>query len=324
MKSLIVLCAFGDYFPSVSYYSQDCINQQITLAVDKNYFFSGCYFFGISNTNNGGAISYTSSGTSGGYFVIENCLFHDCFSSKRGGSIFIEETKSGSVVLNKVCGFQVNAQGATAVGNSGICSHIRTPDSVNHKYNFLSVSGSTSSMWGTISSWGGNQEINNLNSSNHKNILYYSAIYTYDGVCTIKWSTFVSNTCGNSVCVGFRYTTGINYAQYCNIIGNNSPSGYAVVYSGAASTYIQYCNFNQNQNRLFTLVTSGFLKVQNCWITHIGTVGLTPENSSDFMETHPISHYGTHVCLSNIGFIQSFSIKRVFCLVPIFFHILIN
>ena len=59
--------------------------------------------------------------------------------------------------------------------------------------------------------------------------------------------------------------------SYANIVHNNSPSQYGVVYVyGAGSRKMMYCIFKNNQNYLFC-VWEGSLEVSHSFIDHSGS-----------------------------------------------------
>jgi len=316
---LLLLSSFSEFFPSISYTTPPCSNSQLSYTTGS-YYFSGCSFVSLPIMNNGGAIYLVSSSAS--FFVIENSYFYNCVSKTKGGAIHFSCSKGG-IVINRICGYQITTQGASDWDTGGIFSFTLTSNDCLHKFQMVSVASCICEQFEMICSHKGNQEYDNLNSSSHS-VKQFSGFYSYQSTATVKWATFFNDTSSSAICVGFRYTTGYNYLQNSNVIKNNSPGGYGVVYSGAAQTYVQDCTFYQNKNTLFVVITSGFLKVQNCMISHDYEKGAVSfENTMPYVGSYEIIHFSSALCYHVSDSKPSFNKVHQFRIFTIFQTIII-
>jgi len=86
---------------------------------------------------------------------------------------------------------------------------------------------------------------------------------------------------------------------YSNIIQNNSPSSYGVIYSEVGSLKIHYCIFNMNQNTLIS-VSTGTLELSHCHISHSGFVSTGIDNSLTKKQTYQIWFFNSQYCKADL------------------------
>jgi len=98
--------------------------------------------------------------------------------------------------------------------------------------------------------------------------------------------------------------------SYANIVHNNSPSQYGVVFvSGAGSRKMMYCIFKNNQNTLF-YIDSGSLEVSHSFIDHSGSfstsTAVSTSNNNSFTNaiTYQLQFFDDLHCNADIPLIQ--------------------
>ena len=128
----------------------------------------------------------------------------------------------------------------------------------------------------------GDQRVDNTNSSMN-NAERVSGIWIESpSSVTSSYCTFSNNKVSFSICIYFYSTSGTISMSYANIVHNNSPSQYGVVFvNGAGSKMMMYCIFKNNQNTLFC-VNQGSLEVSHSFIDHSGTLSYGAVSTSNY------------------------------------------
>ena len=230
--------------------------------VNTNINISLCFFSRyLEYSGHGGVIFVSASSFSMNIFF---SMFYNCVCSGNGGAISFSSYNS---CLRMICAHSCSCGGTFFGHFAGITAH-----NVN-EIEYLSVSNCshTTSRYYPIILYFGNQRADNTNSSMN-NAEYYSGIGTWlPSSFTSSHCTFSNNKVSNGVCIHFHSTSGTTSMSYANIVHNNSPSSYGVVYvSGAGSRKMMYCIINNNNNYLFCLY-GGSLEVSHSFIYHSGS-----------------------------------------------------
>jgi len=178
---------------------------------------------------------------------------------------------------------------------------------------YLSVSNCshTTSGYNSIRLQSGNQTDNNTNNSmNNANWASSICIYSPSSF-TSSHCTFSNNKISEWICIYFYSTSGTISMSYANIIHNNSPSQYGVVYfSGAGSRKMMYCIFKNNQNYLFC-VWGGSLEVSHSFIYHSASfstsTAVSTSNNNSFTNTitYQLQFFNSLHCNADIPLIES-------------------
>ena len=99
--------------------------------------------------------------------------------------------------------------------------------------------------------------------------------------------------------------------SYANIVHNNSPTMYGVVYvEGGGLRKMMYCIFKNNQNTLFC-VSSGSIEVSHSFIDHSGSfstsIAVSTSNNNSFINTitYQLQFFNSLHCNADIPLIES-------------------
>ena len=155
---------------------------------------------------------------------------------------------------------------------------------------YLSVSNCshTTSGYYSIRLQSGNQKVDNTNSSMNNAIQVSGIGISSPSSFTSSHCTFSNNKVSFSKYIFFYSTSGTISMSYANIVHNNSPIIYGVVYvQGAGSRKMMYCIFKNNQNTLFC-VWEGSLEVSHSFIEHSGSFSTrtaVPTSNNSFTNT---------------------------------------
>jgi len=109
---------------------------------------------------------------------------------------------------------------------------------------------------------------------------------------TCSHCTFSNNKVTNSICLLFASSSGTISMSYANIVHNNSPSNYGVVYVEVAGTRkMMYYILKNNQNYLFC-VWSDSLDVSHSFIDHSASfsTSTTVPTSNNISFTNTITY----------------------------------
>lgn len=254
-----VVSSFSDFFGTENPTVYTGFNPLISFGVGA-FYLQRCLFNELSSK----AILFQNEQSVS--FMMEQVSLIKCNSNTLGGALDFQSS-NGASVLNKVCGFGCSASGANA--NFG---HIKAGNAKMSKILMTSISKCTPSShigFFSLALNSGIETINHMNSSNHF-CNSYTGFYCYQSRgMNFSFSTLSSNKASADMCIGYHFATEKGNVEYCNIINNNSPgASYAVIYNGGSSNDFNHCCFLNNQNILLTIVSSGVVKVFNCYIIH--------------------------------------------------------
>ena len=130
-----VMKNWDEFFPNSTFqlnYTGTKHNTQIKVN-DINVYISFCTFVKVENSENGGAVSFSSSGDS--KMLIEESVFFDCHATLSGGAIFM--SGSGYFAMNKCCSNFCFTLGTSSSGQfayiQGESSNISEASIINSK-----------------------------------------------------------------------------------------------------------------------------------------------------------------------------------------------
>jgi len=245
--------------------------------IDKNINISNCFFSRSSSYSGYGGVIYVT--VSSFSMNVNYSIFYNCVCSGEGGEIYFSSSNS---CLRMIC------------ANS--CS------ALNYHFNYLSASQVNQVVYLSVSNCShttsghysirlvyGNQRVDNTNSSMNIAFRYFGIGISSPSSFTSSHSTILNNKESFSKYIFFYSDSGTISMLYANIVHNNSPSQYGVVYVyGAGSKKMMYCIFQNNQNKLFC-VYGGFLEVSHSFIDHSGSfssrIAVSTSNNNSFTNT---------------------------------------
>ena len=254
-----------------------------------------CFFSRFSTYSGYGGVIYVS--TSSNSMTIDSSMFYQCSCSYWGGAIYflsahsyIRMTCSNGCFASSMhfARFQVSESSQIEYLSVTNCSY--TSSGV---YSFLLVSAA--------------QILDNTNSSMNK-AEYQSGFGISDpSSFTSSHCTFSNNIVANSRNIYIYTSTSSVLISYANIIQNNSPSQYGVLYfDNSGSKKMKYCVFQNNQDYLFC-VKSGSLEVSHSFIDHSSQLSrsfaITTINiSKSGFSSYPIPYFNSHYCNADVAF----------------------
>jgi len=177
---------------------------------------------------------------------------------------------------------------------------------------YLSVSNCShaTSGYNSIYLSSGDQRADNTNSSMNNAFRVSGIGIDSPSSFTSSHCTFSNNMVSNSICIYFYSYSGTISMSYTNIVHNNSPSQYGVVYvDGAGSRKMMYCIFKNNQNYLFSIY-GGSLEVSHSFIDHFGSfstsIPVSTSNNNSFTNTitYQLQFFNSIHCNADIPLIQ--------------------
>ena len=304
MKIFLINSFFNFYFEN--YLNNSCINDRITN-LENNCYISNCYFETKLLINGfGGAIYLVNNFIS---LLIEYTTFFNCSinsNSDRGGAIYIEN--EGNSILNMICASNCYTNKSPSWYQFGFISTGK--NKINNCF-YLSINKCSFSNQidrrHPICFTYGIQIINNINSSN--NIVSYVSGISFFNTTQLN-STFlniINNTNNGYICI-FFWCKSKNYLKFNNIIKNNSPNTYGVIYSAEDSnTEFFNCNMFNNLNTLFYSINS-LIIISNCYIYHLNNLKfgniLEISNIKNLTSTFLIYHYSTKYCPAELSILN--------------------
>jgi len=258
--------------------------------VDENINISNCFFARTSQYSGYGGVIYVKVGSIS--IVISDSMFYNCVCSEQGGAIFFISTVSS---LRKVCANRCSA----SIYYNFACLQA---SQMNH-VEYLSVSQCSPTAFGRYGFllYTGNQRLEKTNSSMNNAILvsgiYISSPLSFES----SHCTFSNNKVTDSRCIYFNSNTGTTL--FANIIHNNSPNEYGVIYlNGNGTPKMIYCIFQNNHNILFCVLT-GSLDISHSFIDHLvssftNSNSITTVNNNTFTKipTYRIQFFKSHYC----------------------------
>ena len=257
----------------------------------------------------------------------ENCNINisDCFFSRNmvfsgdGGVIYVDgELYSAFIQYSMFFNSSSTGQGGAlnifcnAINLRASCANLctsgnsfhfsRLKASNNNVIEFLSVSSCSIKTNGhsSIVIYNGYQICKNFNSSLN-NAQYLPGLYSESSSSlSLSYSTISANNVNNWVTMGF-YGGGYPLASYLNIVNNNSPLGYGVIYFNSFVT-MSYCIFFNNLNTLFCVGT-GSLTLSHSFISHSGATSNIAiqmvNNSITSKQLYLHEHYMSYYCYAD-------------------------
>jgi len=278
----------------------ECENENTNLDKpynNENINISHCSFYSHSQYSSDGSVIYVYKGNY--YMEIYCSMFYNCSCSSNGGAVYFYSTYS---VIKMVC---ANRCSATIQFHF---AYLRALE--ENCLNYLSVSYCSPSTTGSYPIWlqSGIQRVDNTNSSMNCAFGYSGIVVSPPTSLTSSFCTFSNNYALRFICIYFYSNSGT--MSYANIVHNNSPSNYGVIYVyGGGSPIMKYCNFYQNQNTLF-FISSGKLEVCHSYIHHTGflskSIEVSISNNNSFItencgiQTYQIQFFKSFYCFADI------------------------
>ena len=279
--------------------SLGCTDEQLEEGrsfFQKSISISNCLFSRSLVFSGNGAVIYVSDGS---YSMNVNySMFYRCFCSLDGGAIWFSSSDSN---LRMTCANNCSC-GASSSYN---CNFGYLQASQVNQVEYLSVSKCSHTTRGyySICLQEGDQRAENTNSSMN-NADYGSGIsFVSPSSLTSSHNTFSNNNVSHGICIYFYSISGTIIMSYSNIVHNNSPFQYGVIFvSGAGSRKMMYCVIQNNIDYLFCVV-NGFLEVSHSFIDHSSAsysyeTKVSTETNNSFIktQTYIIEYKGSLIC----------------------------
>jgi len=253
-----------------------------------------CFFSRYLTYSGKGGVIYVNDGS---YTMsIIYSMFYNCVCSNEGGAIYFMATNS---CLRMICANRCSASSQHFA--------ILVASQMN-QVEYLSVSNCSHDTSGYYSIYleTGDQMVDNTNSSMN-NVIRYSGILIWTP------SSFISTHCTLSnnnvtewICLYFYSESGTVSMSYANIVHNNSPMAYGVVYvNGGGQIKMMNCIFQKNEGYLLC-VTNSTLEVFHSFIDHsalsfsISTEVSTSNNTFTCLLTYQIQFFNSLHCNADI------------------------
>jgi len=275
-------------YHSIFFRSYGCVKERVSS--ERSYSgnsvnISDCFFNRTSAFASEGGVIYLSGGDY--YMEVSFCTFYYCLSTNGGAIYFYSMNSNLKMICAKSCSSSYNnhfalirASQNNAVDHMSIsnCSFLTEGHHSFHLFN------------GIIS-------IRNYNSSMNNAYLGSGLAVWSPSSFSFSYSTFSNNNVSNGVCIYFSNNNGI--MSFSNIIQNNSPMIYGVVFIDGGTPSILYSIFKMNKNTLF-YISSGSLSLSHSFINHTGYTTSGNNNSLTDQQTYQINFYNSHYCMTDI------------------------
>jgi len=303
------LSSFEDFF-NRSATPYGCTARITSMSGD--FYIVDCLFTVSKSYAGYGGIMFIDTTSSPCHLLIESTTFSQCSVGAFSSGAIYYSSYSGSSVLKKVCAYGC----FTGHGRSyqfgyfglGKDYEYKAESTINEVHD-TSISRCSPShsvdRHDPIILVHGAQTVDNMNSS-YNNVRQNSGIRVWiPNTLKMTYCTFMKNNATHSVCLHLHSGFGNRTIGFINIVGNNSPSGFGVVYAQQAlgNFLIHDSIFFSNANCLFYLAR-GALRVANSRIMHSsgsttisGSVSLQGNNAST-TSTYDMSHFSTHLCFT--------------------------
>jgi len=275
-----------------------CENENINLGrsyVDENIDISNCFFSRVlSISGNGGVIYVTVSSCS---MNINYSMFYKCVCSNIGGAIYCSFSNSS---LRMICANSCSC-GKAYHGNF---LYIRASQMSQVEYLSVSNCSHTTDGYYTIYFIGGNQRVDNTNSSINKAFSGSCISIDIPSSFTSSYCTFSNCNVSDGKCIYLSSSFPISIS-YANIVHNNSPSFGVVFANIKGSKKMMYCIFHNNQNCLF-FVSQGSLEVSHSFIDHSAAFSdynpISTSNNNSFINriTYQLKFFNSFHCNADI------------------------
>ena len=281
--------------------SLGCVSESIDQGrsyLNDNINISHCFFSRSMVFTGYGGIIYVNGGT---YSMNANySMFYNCSCSNYGGAIYFSSTNSS---LRMICANRCSA-------NSGHFAYVGVSQTNYAEYLSVSNCSHTTSGDNSIRFGFGDQRFDNTNSSMNNAETCSGVLIYVPTSFSSSFCTFSNNKVSKYFCIQIystTSTTGTVSMSYANIVHNNSPLGYGVVYFvGDISRNMIFCIFKNNSNYLFCL-RKGSLQVSHSFIYHSESsfsisvaVSTGTNNSFTNRMTYQIPFFNSHHCNADI------------------------
>ena len=197
-------------------------------------------------------------------------------------------------------------------GASSWCHFACLAASLMNRVEYLSVSNCSYSTSGSFSLYLyiGYEIIDSTNSSMNNANGVSGVFIDAPSSFTSSYCTFSNNKAADSTCIYFYSTSGIISMSFANIVHNNSPLQYGVVFLYGGTSRMLYCIFHNNSNYLF-YVNAGSLEVSHSHLDHSllsfstkTAVSTAINNSFSFRMTHQLQFFSSFHCNADIPIIE--------------------
>jgi len=251
MELFFVLSSFSDFFSGIPTHEYRNSNSSIYQPSVGGIFVSFCRFSGVRATGSGGAVFLSGSYST----LIEDTAFISCSSSGASGAAYLEGNYGS--VMNRICGYNTEASRMTftcIASASGYESKIQDSSisrTINGDCGIYQVALAT---------------IKFSNTSDFT-VPYISTLCTVNPEQYIaSYIHMVNNYASNSISVNFDYGTGTRKISFVNMIKNNSPTRYGVLYNNGYYS-VEDSIFYNNSDILF-YSAGGSFDIYRCYIMH--------------------------------------------------------
>jgi len=205
--------------------------------IDNNVSICHCFFSRYSKYPGDGGVKCIDGGEYSMNIIYT--VFNYC-SAERGGAIWFASFNS---YLRMICANRCSAS------NYGHFSYLEA--SSMNQVEYLSASFCSHSISGcySIELFSGDQRVDNTNSSMNNAVICSGILIISTSSFTSSYCTFSNNKVSNCICIYFVSSLGLLTMSYSNIVHNNSPNSFGVVYvDSEGSRKMMYCIFHDNQN----------------------------------------------------------------------------
>ena len=225
----------------------NCIKSR---TVNQNINMIYCLIKDFSSSDSGGAILINTAKS----ININGTTFYSCFSTNgHGGAIWFDNGLN--INLFRICAVRCSAFNRQFAYLETTYNQLLDLITI---YNCSNING-----YQPLNLAYGNQNISNLNMSYNNNNHISGINYYNPNSMLSSYCTFYNNSAGSTRCIQFYGNSGT--ISKSNIILNNSPTNYGVVYVNTGNYILKECIFDQNKNTLLYVVSSCTLQLINCY-----------------------------------------------------------
>jgi hypothetical protein len=264
--------AWSDYFTTTNTTN---LNSQIYDSRQTpsytNLYISNCLFKSISSTSDGGALCCTSVT----YLLVESTSFFYCSTNTQNGGAIFFSTSNGQCVLYEVCGYYCCSTYTSYSYGQFVCTSVNNGIKSKNYVNYSSISrcmNQISTSHHVLCLSYGKICCPSINVSMNK-CPYSSGIYCYPYIdsssvtSSITYSSFADNFATTSICF-YLWNTGPNHEiQSCNILRNTqgSVNSHGMFYTIGNVMIKDSCILENNANCIFCQVNSNYkFTLSNC------------------------------------------------------------
>jgi len=274
-----------------------CLNENLAQGrsyVDANINVSDCFFTRSSQYNGYGGVIYVSGGSFS--MNISFSMFYSCFSNNGGAIYFTSITSDIRMICSNRCF-------ASSHHFAWLCTN------QFNQVKFLSLSYCSQFAEGNYPIYlkSGDQRVDCTNSSMNHAGMSSGICIDSPSMLSSSHCTFSNNNVSDSICIYLYSYSGNIVFSYANIVNNNSPFQYGIVYvAGDKLKNMMYCIFKKNHNYLF-FVNSGPLEVFHSFIDHSLPlfssnllVSTSTNNSLKETITYQVQFFNSYYCNADL------------------------